>query len=223
MKVYLDGHNFEFAVQQIYMCMFPNSHAEFTDEYENSDDFIKSSLLISGNTAFSETQIRIDGKESVGKADFSIAQVTDEEEIKRIKKRAIKTSFYRASLAFLPKAPVWGALTGVRPSKVAAKYIKLGKGVEETARLMQEDFFVSPDRALLAAKCAVRAEEMAKNTDRHDMSLYAGIPFCASRCRYCSFVSHSIEKAKHLVAPYLSMLENELKEISDVCQSAGLK
>ncbi len=222
MKVYLDGHNFEFAVQQIYMCMFPNSHAEFADEYENSGDFIKSSLLISGNTAFSETQIRIDGKVSVGKADFSIAQVTDEEEIKRIKKRAIKTSFYRASLAFLPKAPVWGALTGVRPSKVAAKYIKLGKGVEETARLMQEDFFVSPDRALLAAKCAVRAEEMAKNTDRHDMSLYAGIPFCASRCRYCSFVSHSIEKAKHLVAPYLRMLESELRGVSDACKSAGL-
>ncbi len=222
MKVYLDGHNFEFAVQQIYMCMFPNSHAEFTDECEENADFIKSSLSISENTAFSETQIRIDGKASVGKADFSFAQAADEEEIKRIKKRAIKTSFYRASLAFLPKAPVWGALTGVRPSKVAAKYINLGRTVLETAQLMQDDYFVSPDRALLAAKCAARAEKMSKNTGRRDMSLYAGIPFCASRCRYCSFVSHSIEKAKHLISPYLSMLKNELEGVSDACESAGL-
>ncbi len=222
MKVYLDGHDFEFAVQQIYMCMFPNSHAEFTDVYPVDGDFIKSSLSLCENTAFSETLIRVNGRDSVGKAEFPVAGTTDEEEIKRIKKRAIKTSFYRASLAFLPKAPVWGALTGVRPSKVAAKYIKLGKSVPETACLMQEDYFVSPDRALLAAKCAARAEKMAENTDRRDMSLYAGIPFCASRCRYCSFVSHSIEKAKHLVSPYLSMLKNELQGVAAACKSAGL-
>lgn len=222
MKVYLDGHDFEFAVQQIYMCMFPNSHAEFTAAYDENADFIKSSLSYSEDMAFSETLIRIDGKASVGKAGFSFDEITDEEEIKRIKKRAVKTSFYRASLAFLPKAPVWGALTGVRPSKVAAKYINSGKNVAETARLMQEDYFVSPDRALLAAKCAARAEKMAENTARRDMSLYAGIPFCASRCRYCSFVSHSIEKAKHLVLPYLSMLKKEIEGASDACRRAGL-
>ena len=223
MKVYLDGHNFEFAVQQIYMCMFPNSHAELESECPAAGDFIKSSMFVSENTVLSETLICIGGRKSVEKAGFSFAEITDEEEIKRIKKRAIKTSFYKAALAFLPKEPVWGALTGVRPSKVAAKYINLGKSVEETARLMQEDYFVSPDRALLAAKCAARAEKMAKNTAYRDVSLYAGIPFCASRCRYCSFVSHSIEKAKHLVAPYLGMLKNELEGIADACNASGLQ
>ena len=223
MKVYLDGHDFEFAVQQIYMCMFPNSHAEFESECPDCGDFIKSSLSILENTAFSETQIRIGKKESAGKAEFSLGEERDAEEIKRIKKRAIKTSFYRASLAFLPKAPVWGALTGVRPSKVAAKYINLGKSVPETACLMREDYFVSSDRALLAAKCAARAEKMAENTGKSDMSLYAGIPFCASRCRYCSFVSHSIEKAKHLVSPYLGMLKKELDGVSGACREAELK
>ncbi len=223
MRVYLSGHDFEFAVQQIYMCMFPNSHAEFVEECPENGDFIKSGLLLENGLASSITEIHIDGKKSIGEAEFPLGEQENEEEVKRIKKRALKTSFYRASLLFLPKAPAWGALTGVRPSKVAAKYINRGMSLEEAATFMQEDYFVSPDRAYLAAKCAERAEKMAKNTGRLDMSLYAGIPFCASRCRYCSFVSHSIEKARHLVSPYLKRLSSELSGIAEASHDAGLK
>lgn len=205
------------------MCLFPNSHAVLTDEKPISGDWAVSKLILRDKTFFSETEINMGGKESRGEAEFSFSPSDDEEDKKRCAKRAIKTSFYRASLPLLPKAPAWGALTGIRPSKVAAAYIKKGMTEAEAISAMCEDYFVTPERARLAVTCAVRAENMAANTWRHDMSLYVGIPFCVSRCRYCSFVSHSIERARGgLVTPYLKMLAGELSKLGTAAKKAGL-
>lgn len=222
MKLYLDGHDFEFAAQQIYMCMFPNSHAEFVSELPQEGDYIVSSVKRDGDAVFSETEIHLGENMKRGEAEFPIFPSFDEEEVKRTVKRSIKTSFYRASLPFLSKAPAWGALTGIRPSKVAAKYINAGMTEQAAAAALCDDYFVTPERARLAAVCAVRAENMAKSARRCDMSLYVGIPFCASRCRYCSFVSHSVEKARHLVRPYLEMLGTELSKLSKSAKEVGL-
>lgn len=223
MKLYLKGHDFEFAAQQIYMCMFPNSHAEFVSECPADGDYIISSLSVSGKKCISETEIHIGDEVRRGESEISFEAAQDNEDIKRAHKRAIKTSFYRACVTGLPKAPDWGALTGIRPSKVATKYIREGLGEEETIRAMGEDYFVSEKRARLAAKCAVRAVKLSELSSVRDMSLYAGIPFCASRCRYCSFVSHSIEHARKLVSPYLEMLGKELELLGESANDAELK
>ena len=222
MKLYLKGHDFEFAAQQIYMCMFPNSHAEFVSECPVDGDYIMSSLSVSGKMCVSETEIHIGNEVANAKSEISFAEAKDDEDIKRAYKRAIKTSFYRACVTRLPKAPDWGALTGIRPSKVAAKYIREGLSEDEAVRAMGEDYFVSEKRARLATRCAVRAVGLSEVSQPSDMSLYAGIPFCASRCRYCSFVSHSIEHARKLVSPYLEMLGYELELLGESAKKAGL-
>lgn len=223
MKIYLRGHDYQFATQQIYMCLFPNSHAEFTDTRPLEGDYAVSSLEMRDNMMFSETAIILSGKRTHGKAEFPFSETDNEEDIKRVAKRAVKTSFYEAALPHLRKRPPWGALTGIRPSKVAAVYIKDGMSVEDAAKAMERDYFVTDERARLASVCAVRAEKMAQGTGSRDMSLYVGIPFCASRCRYCSFVSHSIENARHLVSPYLDMLAKELSKLGKSANEAGLR
>lgn len=222
MKLYLDGHDFEFATQQIYMCMFPNSHAEFVLEKPTAGDFIISSLSKLSDKFVSETEIHIGGKVNSAYGEAPILDGFSDEDEKRAARRAIKTSFYSASIAFLPKAPAWGALTGIRPSKVAAKFLDEGMTPQAAESAMTEDYFVSEERASLAVACAVRAREIAKKTASRDFSLYVGIPFCASRCKYCSFVSHSIEKARGLVAPYLEMLSHELACYGRAVREAGL-
>lgn len=221
MKVYLDGHDLEFATQQIYMCMFPGLHAEFVSSEPDSGDYVISRLKVSENKLFSETEMHLDGK-SVTKSEAVPLPETDDEEIKRAKRRAVKTSLYLAAIEFLPKKPAWGALTGIRPSKVALKYLEDGKSFDETIELMEGDYFVSPERAKLATTCALRARELSEKANRRDVSLYVGIPFCASRCRYCSFVSHSVEKASHLIAPYLGMLEREIQLLGNAVREVGL-
>ncbi len=222
MKLYLDGHDFEFATQQIYMCMFPNSHAEFVTEKPESGDFIISSLIKGKDSVTSETKITIDGKTVSEASESPLWGGISDEDIKRQIRRAIKTSFYKAAVSYLPKEPVWGALTGIRPSKVAAKFLDDGLSALDAEKAMAEEYFVSPERARLAVACAERAKLVAENTANRDFSLYVGIPFCASRCRYCSFVSHSIEKARGLVAPYLEMLIYELATLGNAVKEAGL-
>ncbi|MBR3848305.1 MAG: coproporphyrinogen dehydrogenase HemZ [Oscillospiraceae bacterium] len=222
MKLYLDGHDFEFATQQIYMCMFPNSHAEFVAEKPQSGDFIVSSLSKLSDKFVSETEIHIEGKVNTARGEAPLWNGISEEDEKRAARRAIKTSFYSATLAFLPKTPAWGALTGIRPSKVAAKFLDEGMTAQSAEEAMMRDYFVSGERAALAVACALRAREIAGKTKKRDFSLYVGIPFCASRCRYCSFVSHSIEKARGLVAPYLETLKYELACYGEAVRAAGL-
>ncbi|MBQ5777548.1 MAG: coproporphyrinogen dehydrogenase HemZ [Oscillospiraceae bacterium] len=222
MKVYLKGHDFEFATQQIYMCIFPNSHAEFVSECPREGDYIISELEECGGSIRVETQINLNGKRYVAEEETPVQEGVSGEDRKRACRRGIKLSFFKAASEIFPKAPAWGALTGIRPSKVAGKFIDSGLSREGAISAMNDEFFVSPDRAALAVDCTIRAKEISAKSRPRDFSLYVGIPFCASRCRYCSFVSHSIEKARGLVAPYLEMLSDEIRLLSEAADENNL-
>ena len=88
---------------------------------------------------------------------------------------------------------------------------------------MTEDYKVSPARRALAIRSAGIAWDRKKKLKPKDISIYIGIPFCPSRCSYCSFVSHSIEKAGALMAPYLDTLCADIEHAGEVVRQAGLR
>ncbi len=222
MKIYLKGHDFSAAAQQIYMCMFENSHAEICEGEPEGESFVISRLEKKPQELLSTTEIANDGKKYVGSESVAIPENCSEEEARRLASRVIKKSFYKAAVELLPKPPAWGALTGVRPSKVAVKYIEKGMSPEMAIRSLCDEFFVSEERSCLAVTAARRANELSVGAREKDASLYVGIPFCTSRCKYCSFVSHSIEQARGLVAPYLRMLAYEIESMGSVARKSGL-
>ena len=118
------------------------------------------------------------------------------------------------SLGYVPK---WGILTGVRPSKLMTTLIN-ETGDKEALRYFKEDLLVSPDKAELAFSVAKAEEKIISLSDADSFSLYISIPFCPSRCNYCSFVSHSVEQAKKLIPDYV---DNLCKEIEYTAQIAG--
>ena len=97
-----------------------------------------------------------------------------------------------------------GALTGIRPAKLASKSLKETGSEAQVRKLFQTEFFVSPARtelALDAARSSIAAEQQL---EKNDLSLYVGIPFCPTRCAYCSFVSADVERDSEAAgAPYL--------------------
>ena len=101
--------------------------------------------------------------------------------------------------------PPYGTLTGVRPVKVALRYWREGRS--ETTRILREKFLVSPTKADLLANLA---ETEARETNRDEVMLYVSIPFCPSRCRYCSFISSSAPDHLALIPKYLDLLKQEL-------------
>ena len=141
--------------------------------------------------------------------------------VKRTITELVKTTVYDAVVPFLPQAPVWGSLTGVRPAKLARGMIERGMTRGEAAVELREHFHVSPERTALTIRAAATAMEMDKTIGENDISLYVGIPFCPSRCYYCSFVSATTAQSGKLIEPYLDTLCREIEETAALVRAAG--
>ena len=120
------------------------------------------------------------------------------------------------------RTPEWGVITGIRPAKFARRMLE-SQSAEEVRRTLSEKYYVSPRKASLCVETALAS--MAAQSDLVDrsFSLYISIPFCPTRCSYCSFVSKTIEREKHLVQPYVEHLCEELKYSGEIARSLGLR
>lgn len=147
----------------------------------------------------------------------------DAEQTKRARSHAIKMAIFDAVTPFLDAVPEWGSLTGVRPAKFARGFLEKGYTPAQVAQIMTDQYRVSPARRALAIRSAGIALDCKKSLHPKDISIYIGIPFCPSRCSYCSFVSHAIEKAGALMADYLDTLCGEIVHTGDVLRQAGLR
>jgi len=119
--------------------------------------------------------------------------------------------------------PQWGVLTGVRPSKLLINTEKQ-MGREKTEEYFKKDLLVTDEKFSLARSVADCEERIIATSKPESFSLYISIPFCPSRCSYCSFVSHSIEneKARNLLPQYVKYLVKELELTGEIARSNGL-
>ena len=130
-----------------------------------------------------------------------------------------KTALYSALSTYYGKTLPWGSLTGIRPTRVLARLMSEGLPLGKAATVLRDEYFVSPEKAQLAAAC-VRMQQksvrdrllVASNGDSENaVNLYIHIPFCPTRCSYCSFVSAAVEKQKWLLSPYVDALVTEIE------------
>lgn len=121
-------------------------------------------------------------------------------------------------------SPKWGVLTGVRPSKLLINTEKT-MGREKTEEYFKTDLLVTQEKFHLARSVADQEERIIATSRPDSFSLYISVPFCPSRCSYCSFVSHSIEneKAKKLLPQYVEYLVKELEITGEIAKANGLK
>lgn len=118
--------------------------------------------------------------------------------------------------------PKWGVLTGVRPSKLF-RTMEADMGKDETVRYFNDKFLVSPDKTELTRRVAQAEERIISLSKPESVSLYVSIPFCPTRCSYCSFVSHSIREARKLIPDYLDRLCEELRVTGNIVKALGLR
>ena len=141
----------------------------------------------------------------------------------RLRRRALQQSYYLAAIQILPDVPAWGALAGVRPTKITTKHILEGGTEKSAKKLLQDVYYVTPKRRELAVDCSVSTVKAASLLEPTDLSLYVGIPFCPTRCAYCSFVSRSVGKRTELLEPYLDALMKELTVTGELLANSGRK
>ena len=206
MELKLIGHNDLYAVEQLQMALFP---AQTAGEAV--------SALHRGKTWLTAvTKITLDGKTTKG-----FARLPADKETVRLRRRILQQSYYKAACGHLPQTPPWGALAGVRPTKLTTKHLLEG-GTEASAhKLLKEVYFVTKPRRELAIACSKSTVAAYEKMGKQDVSLYVGIPFCPTRCAYCSFVSRSVGKRTELLEPYLEALDKELALTGKLLKDSG--
>ena len=143
-------------------------------------------------------------------------------EITRARKRQVKMALYELLREESGMRPPWGALTGIRPTRLLYEGLDAGLSLEEARARVMREFDVSADRADLLCEIAEMQRGIRK-CPKDSFDLYIGIPFCRTRCSYCSFSSGEIGRNRKLVAPYTEALIHEIRESAKLMAAAGLR
>ena len=222
MKLYLQGHDYQYAVEQIMLVLFPEERPEYAETpFEGEENACRSVLTMGNRTASAETSIRHGGRTVCAAAQIPAPDAADPLVYDRLLQRILKQSFYKAAVQLLPKRPDWGALTGIRPAKLASRALEEGLSEEEARERFLNEYFVSPQRTDLALEAAKAGLEIKRSLRPEELSLYIGIPFCPTRCAYCSFVSADVQRALKLVEPFLDALDREIDAVAALLPKAG--
>ena len=206
MNLTLSGHDDRYAVEQLQMSLFPAGTAGEA-----------SSTLRRGKTWLTAVStITLDGKTVQ-----AVRRIKAADETVRLRRQALQQSFYLAAIQLLPQLPPWGALAGVRPTKITTKHLLQGGTRASADKLMKDIYYVQPDRRQLSLDCSESTVGAVHLMDEKDISLYVGIPFCPTRCAYCSFVSRSVGKRTELLEPYLEALRREIAITGKLLATSG--
>lgn len=118
------------------------------------------------------------------------------------------------------KSP-WGVLTGIRPSKIATKLLLGGMSADDTIRYFMREYGADEKKARLATEVAQAELPIRKSMSESGVSIYIGIPFCPTRCLYCSFVTCGTKQAARLTDKYVEALKREISYVSDIVSENG--
>lgn len=147
---------------------------------------------------------------------YPVKLVGDEIKDKKAMKEALKKSVYDVLVAYTGQTMPWGILTGIRPTKLVHEVLKQGWNDAQIDAYLEEAYKVSPNKRLLMREVAKQELAVLEKNKPDEISVYIGIPFCPTRCVYCSFTAYSLEQKQKEVEPYLDAL---FKEISFVAKA----
>ena len=218
---------YRYAAEQMMLTLFPGERPEYPEELPRTLEGEAAAALFTlepaGDDALLTARVVWQGREAEGGFPFPAGELNqDPRAVYHTVQHALKLAFYRAGTALLGFEPPWGALTGVRPVKLPTRALKAGASPEEARRELEEAYRVSPRRAKLALDCAQAslAAEAALGTGT--VSVYVGVPFCPTRCAYCSFVSADVGRTMKLLEPYVEALLREIEATGRALKEAGL-
>ena len=221
MKLYCTGHEYRYAVEQMLLTLFPEERPEYARGAPAGERMeIRLHRAAKMTTA---SCVLHRGGVFRGFARMNNPDAADPLGRERAEQRLVKNAMYRAALCAGHEKPAWGALTGVRPGKLLTPLLRSGLGEDEALRRFTEDYDVSPRRAALCLDAARHTLAAEASLEEKDVCLYLGVPFCPTRCAYCSFVSQSVEKSMKLIEPFLDALEREIEATGEQCRALGLR
>ena len=214
-----NGEINEYYIQTLCMLFFPGekfSAAKQTDA-ESPSASVSIEESVDGITAKVNISHLVNNVERSFFEPFS-----DSETLDKTRKIAVGKAFFNAGKKLVGKVPQWGILTGVRPAKLALQELMNGATKAEVRSIFTKEYFVNAKKAALACDTAYLEKKIIAVAPENACSIYISIPFCPSRCSYCSFVSYTSPKLLGLLDGYLEQLCRDIAEQAALIKSLGL-
>lgn len=210
MNLYVKNHNFHFELENLTRLFFPNEKITVIRNFsEPQPPYI-----------YTEVSDKITISVNIGsfnKSETAVKKLTDDDN-----ELVSAQLLYKLLCDFTGLTQPWGILTGVRPVKLLRRLAE-ESNEEQAIKKFEKDFFVSNEKIALSRETEHNERKILELSKPESFSLYVGIPFCPSRCSYCSFVMASIERAEKLIEPYTKLLCEEIKRTAEIANKLGLR
>lgn len=210
MNLYVKNHNFHFELENLTRLFFPNEKITVIRDFsEPQPPYI-----------YTEVSDKITISVNIGyfnKSETAVKKLTDDDN-----ELVSAQLLYKLLCDFTGLTQPWGILTGVRPVKLLRRLAE-ESNEEQAVKKFENDFFVSNEKIALSRETEHNERKILELSKPESFSLYVGIPFCPSRCSYCSFVMASIERAEKLIEPYTKLLCEEIKRTAEIANKLGLR
>mgnify|MGYP000953087737 FL=1 len=210
MNLYVKNHNFHFELENLSRLFFPNEKITVIRDFSEPQPpyiytEVSDKIIISVNIG------------SFNKSETAVKKLTDDDN-----ELVSAQLLYKLLCDFTGLTQPWGILTGVRPVKLLRRLAE-ESSEEQAVKKFEKDFFVSNEKIALSRETEHNERKILELSKPESFSLYVGIPFCPSRCSYCSFVMASIERAEKLIEPYTKLLCEEIKRTAEIANKLGLR
>ncbi len=222
MNLYFTGHGEKYAVEQTLLTLFPQERPVYPDTPPGGDNELELSFTRGTQWATARAVLRRDGQTYVRQCRAPLADLPEDDPVAatRLTRRTLQRAFYRAAVDCLGTEPPWGMLSGVRPVKLPTRAMEAGATLRQAEKMLGDQYRVSPLRRKLAMACAQASLAVKRDLKPQEVSLYVGIPFCPTRCAYCSFISAS-GSANRLIPAYLEALFQEIDAAGAALRQGG--
>ena len=217
MKVNVNGDLNRYYVQMHCMIFFPG--VKFSEDGDDDGHEIDVTVIESENGVSASVVLTVDGS-SVSCEKYE--DFKNEIPRERTAKIAVGAAVIAAGGELLGYRPSWGMLTGVRPAKVASELLNSGYSKTRVKKILNTEYFVTPKKAALATEVALNEAALIGVPSNKDCSVYISIPFCPSRCAYCSFVSYTSKQLLDKIPEYLDRIIDEMKKVFGTIKELGL-
>ena len=223
MKLTINGNLNTYYAQTLCLLFFPGAKFSQSEEITPDTPIVHMELAEQENEGVQVTvHIQIGDQLAEG-AHYASYRRHGMEEWELIRKIAAGKAMIAAGKQMFGAAPPWGLMTGVRPAKIAAGLFERGMTSDAVRTALRREFFLNPKKAALLTTITENENKIISAMPQNSCSVYVSIPFCPTRCDYCSFVSQTVTRAAKLMPQYVELLMQELAYTGRLVRELGLR
>ncbi|MGL5315771.1 MAG: coproporphyrinogen dehydrogenase HemZ [Peptostreptococcaceae bacterium] len=217
-SVLLKGHDYKYEVAELIKLF--TSDFEFVEE-KSFGRILENVLYVYNDTLIAKTKYFENYELKYEFADHIKINDLDEQELKKVTKETIKRSMFKVLQNRLQAYVPWGILTGIRPVKIVHNLLDKGMDDESIRSILKERYYIMDEKIDLSLDIAKRERVFMYPIDKNKISLYVGIPFCPTRCYYCSFPANPLKQFGHLRKEYVDKLIEEVKGLAKIIKETN--